>query len=164
MSLTKFYTLEKLETVLKDERKKNKKIALADGGFDLIHIGHIRCLKGAKKTADTLVVALHSDTSLKKSRGHKRPIMVEKERIRIIAAFEYVDYVTVFDKSTDSFDNVLLTLKPDFLCKGSDYTVDTVHERDTVKSYGGKITIVGGDKIKNISELIKEIRGREVED
>jgi rfaE bifunctional protein nucleotidyltransferase chain/domain len=160
MSLTKFYTLEKLETVLKGERKKNKKIALADGGFDLIHIGHIRCLKEAKKTADILVVALHADTSLKKSKGQKRPILVEKERIRIIAAFEYVDYVTVFEKNTGSINNVLLTLEPDVLCKGSDYTIETPPERDTVKSYGGKIAIVGGDKIKNISEIIKEIRGK----
>jgi len=160
MSLTKFYTLEKLETVLKGERKKNKKIALADGGFDLIHIGHIRCLKEAKKTADILVAALYADTSMKKSKGHKRPILVEKERIRIMAAFEYVDYVTVFEKNTGSVNNVLLTLEPDVLCRGPDYTVGTAQERETVKSYGGKIAIVGGDKIKNISEIIKEVRDK----
>ena len=160
MSLTKFYTLEKLETVLKGERKKNKKIALADGDFDLIHIGHIRFLKDAKKTADILVVALHANTSLKKSKSHKEPILVEKERIRIMTAFEYVDYVTVLGKNTGSIDNVLFTLKPDVLCRGYDYTISTVQERDTVKSYGGKIALVGGDKIKNISEVIREIRSK----
>jgi D-beta-D-heptose 7-phosphate kinase/D-beta-D-heptose 1-phosphate adenosyltransferase len=160
MSLDKFYTLENLEAVVKEKRKKDKKIALADGGFDLIHVGHIRFLKGAKKTADILVVALYTDNSLKRLKGHQRPIMGEKERIRIIAAFEYVDYVIVFDKGTGSFDNVLLMLKPDFLCKGSDYTVDMVAERETVKSCEGKIAIVGGNKIRNISEIIKEVRDK----
>lgn len=160
MSLNKFHTLENLEAVLKEKRKKNKKIALVDGGFDLIHIGHIRCLKEAKKTADILVVALNSDNSLKRLKGHKRPIMDEKERIRIIAAFECVDYVVVFDKGTGSIDNVLLMLKPDFLCKGSDYTVDMVPGREAVKTYEGKIAIMGGNKIRNISEIVKEVRGK----
>ena len=159
MSLNKFSTLENLKVVLKEKRKKNKRIALVDGGFDLIHIGHIRCLKGAKKTADILVVALNSDNSLKRVKGHKRPIMGENERIRIIAAFECVDYVIVFDKGT--IDNVLLMLKPDFLCKGSDYTVDMVPGREAVKTYEGKIAIVGGNKIRNISEIVEEIRGRD---
>ena len=136
-------------------------MALDKNGFDLINIGHFRFLKEAKKTADILVVALNSDESLKRLKGYKRPILDEKERIRIIAAFECVDYVTVFDEST--FDNLLLMLKPDFLCKGSDYTVDTVPGRETVKSYEGKLAIVGGDKIRNISEIVKEIRGREIE-
>jgi rfaE bifunctional protein nucleotidyltransferase chain/domain len=158
MSLNKFYPLEKLKTVLAAEREKGKTIALANGGFDLIHIGHIRYLKGAKQTADILVVALNSDVSLKKLKGNKRAVLGEKERIRIIAAMENVDYVTLFNELT--VDQVLLTLKPDFHCKGSDYTVDTVPERETVKSYGGKIAIVGGDKIRNTSDIIKNIRGR----
>lgn len=161
MSLSKFYTLEKLIDVLAEERKKNKTIALANGGFDLIHIGHVRYLKGAKKTADILVVALNSDCSLKKLKGESRAVMNEKERIRIISSFECVDYVTIFRENTA--DNILLTLKPDFHCKGSDYTKDTVPEKDTVKSYGGKIAIVGGNKVRSTSEIILEIRGREVE-
>lgn len=155
--MTKFYTLEKLEPVLAEERKKTKTVALANGGFDLIHIGHIRYLKGAKETADILVVALNSDSSLKKLKGEKRAILDETARVRIIASFECVDYVTTFDETT--VDNVLLTLKPDFHCKGSDYTVDTVPERETVKSYGGKIAIVGGEKIRNTSDIIEGIRG-----
>jgi len=157
--LTKFYTLEKLEPVLAEERKNKKTVALANGGFDLIHIGHIRYLKGAKETADILVVALNSDRSLKKLKGEKRAILDERARVRIIASFECVDYVTTFDETT--VDNVLLTLKPDFHCKGSDYTVDTVPERETVKSYGGKIAIVGGDKIRNTSDIIKNIREKD---
>ena len=159
MSLTKFYTLDKLGPVLTEERKKAKTVALANGGFDLIHIGHIRYLKGAKETADILVVALNSDRSLKKLKGEKRAILDEKARVRIIASFECVDYVTTFDETT--VDKVLLTLKPDVHCKGSDYTVDTVPERETVKSYGGKIAIVGGDKIRNTSTIIKNIREKD---
>jgi D-beta-D-heptose 7-phosphate kinase/D-beta-D-heptose 1-phosphate adenosyltransferase len=117
MSLSKFFPLEKLTSVLAEEREKSKTIALADGGFDLIHIGHIRYLRGAKETADILVVALHSDSSMKKLKGHKRPIQDEKSRIRIIASFECVDYVTLFDEKT--VDRVLLTLKPDVHCKDS---------------------------------------------
>lgn len=156
--MDKFYTLEQLEPLLAGERKKKKTVALANGGFDLIHIGHIRYLKGAKETADILVVALNSDSSLKKLKGEKRAVLDEASRVRIIASFECVDYVTVFEETT--VDNVLLTLKPDFHCKGSDYTVDTVPERETVKSYGGKIAIVGGDKIRNTSDIIEGIKGK----
>lgn len=155
MSLDKFFSLPDLKKKAVEERKKNRKIALANGGFDLIHIGHIRYLQEAKKTADILVVALNSDRSLKGLKGDKRAIIDEKGRIRIISSFACVDYVTIFDDPT--VDRVLLTLKPDFHCKGSDYTVDTVPEKETVKSYGGKIAIVGGDKIRSTSEIVKKI-------
>ncbi len=156
MSLTKFVSLEDLQGVLAGERKKNKTIALANGGFDLLHIGHIRYLQGAKETADILVVALNSDQSLKTLKGQKRAILDEQSRVRIIASLECVDYVTLFSETT--VDRVLLTLKPDFHCKGSDYTVDTVPERETVKSYGGQIAIVGGDKIRSTSHIIEEVK------
>ncbi len=156
MSLNKFHKLEELQTLLQKERREGKTIALANGGFDLLHIGHIRYLQGAAQTADILVVALNSDASLKKLKGEKRAILDETSRVRIIAAMECVDMVTLFEEQT--VDNVLLTLKPDFHCKGSDYTVDTVPERETVKSYGGQIAIVGGDKIRNTSDIIKQIQ------
>ncbi|MCP5051758.1 MAG: adenylyltransferase/cytidyltransferase family protein [bacterium] len=156
MSLSKFHTLDRLKRVLDEERNKNKTVALANGGFDLIHIGHIRYLTGAKQTADILVVALNSDESLKKLKGDSRAILEENARIRLMASFQCVDYVTLFNETT--VDNVLLTLKPDVHCKGSDYTVETVPERETVKSYGGKIAIVGGDKIRSTSVIIEELR------
>jgi rfaE bifunctional protein nucleotidyltransferase chain/domain len=156
MSLSKFHPLEELQSILAEERKQNKTVALANGGFDLVHIGHIRYLEGAKKTADLLVVALNSDDSLKKLKGKDRAILDEESRIRLMASFECVDYVTIFEEST--VDRVLLTLKPDVHCKGSDYTVDTVPERETVKSYGGTIAIVGGDKIRSTSEILEVIR------
>ncbi len=156
MSLNKFYKLEDLKDVLTQIRTKNKTIALANGGFDLLHIGHIRYLKGSKETADILVVALNSDSSLKTLKGDHRAVLDQQNRVRLLTAMECVDYVTLFDETT--VDRVLLTLKPDFHCKGSDYTVDTVPERETVKSYGGNIAIVGGDKIRNTSDIISEIR------
>jgi len=156
MSLTKYLALEELALQLQKEKASGKTVALANGGFDLLHIGHVRYLKGAKETADILVVALNSDASLKQLKGPKRAILDEQSRIRLIAAFQCVDYVTLFNEPT--VDNVLLTLKPDVHCKGSDYTVDTVPERETVKSYGGKIAIVGGDKIRSTSHIIKDIR------
>ncbi|MCI0471244.1 MAG: adenylyltransferase/cytidyltransferase family protein [Candidatus Aminicenantes bacterium] len=155
MSLNKFFPLPDLQAKIKEEKKKNKKIALANGCFDLIHIGHIRYLREAKQTADILVVALNADSSIKKLKGDKRAIIDEKGRIRIISSFECVDYVTLFHETT--VDHVLLALKPDFHCKGSDYTADTVPERDTVKSYGGNIAIVGGAKVRSTTEIIKKI-------
>jgi len=153
----KFYPLHKLKTKIEEEKRNNRTIALANGGFDLIHIGHIRYLKEAKNIADILVVALNSDRSLKSLKGSKRAIINEEGRITIISSFECVDYVTIFDEK--SVDNVLLTLKPDFHCKGSDYSVDTVPEKETVYSYGGKIAIVGGEKIKSTSDIISYIKG-----
>jgi rfaE bifunctional protein nucleotidyltransferase chain/domain len=156
MSLSKFYTLDRLKTVLEQERNREKTVALANGGFDLIHIGHIRYLKGAKQTADILVVALNSDQSLKKLKGKSRAILDQESRVRLLASFECVDYVTLFNERT--VDRVLLTLKPDIHCKGSDYSADTVPEKETVKSYGGKIAIVGGEKVRSTSQIIKQLR------
>lgn len=154
MSLSKFFPLEELKTRIEAERRQNKKIALANGGFDLLHIGHVRYLQAAKKTADILVVALNSDSSLEKLKG--RVIIPQQGRIRLISAFACVDYVTIFENHR--VDRVLLTLKPDFHCKGSDYTAETVPERETVCSYGGKIAIVGGAKIRSTSWILEEIR------
>jgi rfaE bifunctional protein nucleotidyltransferase chain/domain len=158
MSLSKLLGLDELTEVLNKERKKNKTIALANGGFDIIHIGHIRYLKSAKNQADILVVALNSDTSLKQLKGENRAILKEIDRARIIASFEFVDYVTIFNEIT--VENVLLSLKPNWHCKGSDYTVDTVPEKEVVQSYGGKISIVGGEKIKSTTEIIKVIKDK----
>lgn len=156
MSLEKFFPLDQLAKVLEKERNRGKTIALANGGFDLIHIGHIRYLQGAAQTADILLVALNSDTSLKTLKGESRAVLDQQSRVRLMCSFECVDYVTLFGETT--VDNILLMLKPDFHCKGSDYTVDTVPERETVKSYGGRIAIVGGDKIRNTSDILEEIR------
>lgn len=155
MSSNKFYSLDKLKKRIKSDRKKGKKIAVANGCFDLIHVGHVRYLRGAKKVSDVLVVALNSDRSLKRLKGDNRPIIDEEGRIKIISSFEFVDYVTVFQE--DTVDNVITIIKPDFLCKGSDYTEESVPEIDTVRSCEGKVVIVGGDKIRSTSDIIERI-------
>ncbi len=155
MNSNKFFEIKTLKKKILEEKKNNKTIAFANGGFDLIHIGHIRYLKAAKKKADILIVALNSDKSLKNLKGKNRAIINEKGRIKIVSSFECVDYVTLFNDKT--VDKILLMLKPDFHCKGSDYTKDTVPEKETVKSYKGKIAIVGGEKIHSTSEILKKI-------
>lgn len=131
---------------------------LANGCFDLIHVGHIRYLKESKKRGDILVVALNSDSSVRKLKGKGRPILSENQRGEIISSFSFVDYITFFNEQ--KVERVLMTLKPHVHAKGSDYSVDTVPERDTVKEYGGEIAITGGPKIKYTSEVIKEIAQR----
>lgn len=133
-------------------------MVLANGCIDLIHVGHIRYLKESKKKGDILVVALNSDSSVRRLKGVGRPILLEQERAEIISSFYFVDYVTFF--SEKQVDGVLLALKPHVHAKGSDYSVDTVPERETVKRYGGETAITGGPKIKSTSEVIEEITAR----
>jgi rfaE bifunctional protein nucleotidyltransferase chain/domain len=128
---------------------------LANGCFDLIHVGHIRYLEEAKKQGDILVVALNSDISVTKLKGKGRPILKEVERAEIIGSFSFVDYVTVFDQT--NVEHILRALKPDVHAKGSDYTKDTVPERETVKEYGGEIAITGGPKVRSTSEILRDI-------
>lgn len=156
MHSNKFFPLDQLAPKIQEEKTQGNTIALANGGFDLIHIGHVRYLREAAKVADILVLALNSDSSLKKLKGDHRAILDLHNRATILSSFEFIDYVTFFDELT--VDNVLLTLKPDYHCKGSDYTPDTVPERHTVRSYGGQIAIVGGDKVRSTSEIIAHIR------
>jgi rfaE bifunctional protein nucleotidyltransferase chain/domain len=154
--LNKVYSLFELKNIIEKEKKRGKKIVLANGCFDLIHVGHIRYLKEAKNKGDILVVALNSDESVRKIKGSGRPLLKERERAEIISSFYFVDYVTIF--SEINVEKVLLSLKPDIHAKGSDYTPETVPEKDVVKNYGGKIEITGGPKLKSTSQIIKEIK------
>ncbi len=157
MNTDKLYNLASLKIILEKERKKDKSIAVANGCFDLIHVGHIRFLKEAKKRADILVVALNSDRSIKKLKGNNRAILKEADRVKIIAAFAFVDYLVLFEETTAN--TVLLNLKPHFHCKGSDYASPSlVPEYNTVKSYGGKTLLVGGEKIHSTSNIINKIK------
>ena len=156
--MRKTHHLPELAKIIENHKKNGDRIVLANGCFDLIHAGHIRYLKDSKARGDILVVALNSDSSVRRLKGKGRPILPEKERAEIIAAFDFVDYVTFFDEA--KVDGVLLALKPHVHAKGSDYTADTVPERETVKGYGGEIAITGGPKIKSTSEVIEEIASR----
>jgi D-glycero-beta-D-manno-heptose 1-phosphate adenylyltransferase len=156
--LDKFKPLSELCRTIAAEKAKGKTVVLANGCFDLFHVGHIRYLRAAKAKGDVLVVALNSDASVRRLKGRGRPILPQKERAEILAAFSFVDYVTIFSESMVT--KVLLALKPDIHVKGSDYSKETVPERDTVKAYGGRVAIVGGPKIRNTSEVIRDIAVR----
>jgi rfaE bifunctional protein nucleotidyltransferase chain/domain len=152
------YPLPELSKIIDHQKKAGKRVVLANGCFDLIHAGHVRYLKGSKEKGDILVVALNSDSSVRQLKGEGRPILREKQRAEIISSFSVVDYVTFFEER--KVDRVLLALKPHVHAKGSDYTEETVPERQTIKDYGGEIAITGGPKIKSTSEVIEDIAAR----
>src|SRR5262249_40245915 len=126
------------------ERAAGRTVAFANGCFDVLHVGHIRYLQGAAREADSLVVAINDDQSVAALKGAGRPIMPAEDRAELIAALACVNYVVVFGDR--NVERLLMLLKPDVHCKGTDYTVDTVPERDVVRAYGGRIAIVGDPK------------------
>jgi D-glycero-beta-D-manno-heptose 1-phosphate adenylyltransferase len=144
-----------LETFVADRRAGGSKIILANGCFDLIHAGHIRYLQGAKELGGTLIVGINSDEQVRRLKGSNRPYISEGERAEIVAALRMVDAVTIFEEST--VEVLLLAIKPDIHAKGTDYSVDTVPERETVKSYGGKVAIVGDPKCHSSSDLARKV-------
>jgi rfaE bifunctional protein nucleotidyltransferase chain/domain len=158
LKLEKLHSLTQLKKIILDHKKRRRRIVLANGCFDLIHVGHIRYLKESKKKGDVLVVALNSDSSIRKLKGKGRPILSEKARAEIIKSFAFVDYITLFEEPT--VEKILLSLKPHIHAKGSDYREETVPERETVKKYGGSIAITGGPKIKSTSQIIEEIASK----
>jgi rfaE bifunctional protein nucleotidyltransferase chain/domain len=153
--LSKLKTLDELRRIVASEKANGKTVVLANGCFDLFHVGHIRYLREAREKGDILVVALNSDSSVRRLKGPCRPILPQRERAEILASFWFVDYVTIFTRT--NVEKILLALRPAFHVKGSDYTVNTVPERDAVKKYGGRVAIVGGPKVKNTSDIIRRI-------
>src|SRR5688572_26403663 len=139
------------------ERAAGIKIILANGGFDLIHAGHVRYLAGAKNLGGFLVVALNSDKQVRLLKGNGRPFISESERAEILASFRFVDAVTIFDEPT--VDELIDAIQPDFHAKGTDYTTDTVPERERVRKYGGRVEIVGDPKDHSSTDLIGLICG-----
>jgi rfaE bifunctional protein nucleotidyltransferase chain/domain len=133
-------------------RQEGARIVLANGCFDVLHVGHVRYLKGAKALGDLLVVGINADEQVTLLKGHGRPIVGERERAEIVSALDAVDLVTIFDEPTVT--ELLLALKPDVHAKGTDYTEDTVPEREVVRSYGGRVAIVGDPKNHSTSQLI----------
>jgi rfaE bifunctional protein nucleotidyltransferase chain/domain len=133
-------------------RENGAKIVLANGCFDVLHVGHIRYLQGAKALGDLLVVGINSDRQVAILKGPGRPIMADGERAEVLASIAAVDLVTVFDEPT--VENLLLALRPDIHAKGTDYTEETVPERHVVRSYGGRVAIVGDPKNHSTSEIL----------
>jgi D-glycero-beta-D-manno-heptose 1-phosphate adenylyltransferase len=137
------------------EREAGRTIALANGCFDLLHVGHIRYLQGAAAEADRLVVAINDDESVARLKGPGRPILPASDRAELVAALAGVDYVVVFPDAT--VDRLLTLLRPDVHCKGTDYTVETVPERAAVQAYGGRTAIVGDPKTHATRELLARV-------
>jgi lipopolysaccharide heptosyltransferase I len=159
--VNKLKTLAQLKVLLAREKKNGRTIVLANGVFDLVHVGHVRYLREAKARGDILVVALNSDASVRALKGPGRPLIGQAERAEILSSFAVVDYVTIFDEP--NVERVLVALRPDVHAKGSDYTEATVPERDTVKRIGGRVAIAGGPKVRNTSDVIKGIAAAPVQ-
>jgi rfaE bifunctional protein nucleotidyltransferase chain/domain len=145
-----------LVELVRADRAQKMTIVFANGAFDLLHVGHIRYLEGAKREGDRLIVAINSDASVRGLKGPNRPVLSEADRAELVAALRAVDYVVIFDEPTVS--PLLELLKPDVHCKGTDYTVDTVPERETVRAYGGRIAIVGDPKDHSTSNLLSRLK------
>jgi rfaE bifunctional protein nucleotidyltransferase chain/domain len=138
------------------DRRAGRTIAFANGCFDLLHVGHIRYLQAASREADRLIVAVNDD-GVASTKGPGRPILKAEERAELVAALRGVDYVVIFPEPTVA--PLLNLLKPDVHCKGTDYTSESVPERDTVLAYGGRIAIVGDPKDHSTRDLLARIRG-----
>jgi rfaE bifunctional protein nucleotidyltransferase chain/domain len=150
-----------LKRIIDEERSRGKKIVFGNGCFDLLHVGHIRYLAGARALGDLLVVALNDDASVVGLGKRKVVVTPLDERVEIVAAVRYVDYVTTFSEPT--VETLLRLLKPDFHAKGTDYTPETVPEKDIVKAYGGQVVIVGDPKDHSTRDIIgrlKELGGQ----
>jgi rfaE bifunctional protein nucleotidyltransferase chain/domain len=137
------------------ERRSGRTLALANGCFDLLHVGHVRYLLGAAAEADCLIVAVNDDQSVRRLKGADRPVLKGSDRAELVAAARGVDYVVLFGDA--DVGRLLLRLKPDVHCKGTDYTVDSVPERAVVQSYGGRTAIVGDPKTHATRDLIARI-------
>ena len=146
---------EELVGIVQRERGEGRTIALANGCFDLLHVGHVRYLQGAAQEADRLIVAVNDD-AFAGAKGPGRPILVAADRAELVAALRGVDYVVIFPEPTVT--PLLQLLRPDVHCKGTDYTADTVPERDTVRAYGGRVAIVGDPKDHSTRDLLARIR------
>ena len=138
-------------------REAGARIVLANGCFDVLHVGHVRYLAGARELGDVLVVGINSDEQVALQKGDGRPVLPAIERAEIVAALEPVSLVTIFNEPT--VEELLLALKPDVHAKGTDYTTDTVPERDVVRSYGGQVAIVGDPKDHSTSAIIARLGG-----
>ena len=141
------------------ERAAGRTFAFANGCFDVLHVGHVRYLAGSAAEADRLIVAVNDDASVAALKGPGRPVQPALDRAELVAALRMVDYVVVFPDL--SVERLLRALEPEVHCKGTDYTVETVPERDIVRAYGGRTAIVGDNKDHSSRDVIARIRAQE---
>lgn len=152
----KVIDLGALVAKLSGPRAAGKTVVLTNGAFDLLHVGHVRYLQAAKKLGDILVVAVNDDASVRRLKGAERPVFPLEERMELVAALEDVDRVVSF--AEDDVRGVIRVLKPDIHAKGTDYTRETVPERDAVQSYGGRVEICGDPKDHSTSSVLARLR------
>ena len=155
-STTKIVSRAQLQAKVAEWRREGAQIVLANGCFDLLHVGHVRYLGGAKALGGKLIVAINSDASVRRIKGDRRPLMPADERAEIVAALANVDAVIIFDEP--DVGALIREIHPEIQAKGTDYTRDTVPERDEVRSYGGRIEIVGDPKDHSSSEFLGQLR------
>jgi len=144
---------EQLQQQVSEWRMRGDRIVLANGAFDLLHVGHVRYLQAARELGERLVVAINSDDSVRALKGEGRPVMPAGERAEIVSALASVDAVVIF--SERDVRALIREIRPDFHAKGTDYTVNNVPEGDVVREYGGQVAIVGDAKDHSTSEIIR---------
>jgi rfaE bifunctional protein nucleotidyltransferase chain/domain len=152
----KILSREGLRDVLEEHRRARRKIVLANGVFDLLHVGHVRYLQAARAEGGVLVVAINSDSSTRKLKGEGRPILTERARATLVAALEAVNYVVIFDEI--NVESLLREFQPDVHAKGTDYTAGTVPERELAKLLGIRVAIVGDPKNHSTRDLLAHVR------
>ncbi len=140
-------------------RRGGARVVFANGCFDVLHVGHVRYLEAARGLGDLLVVGVNSDEQVRRLKGAGRPLVPERERAEVIAALRAVDYVTVFHEPTVT--ELLLALRPDIHAKGTDYTEESVPEREVVRSFGGRVQIVGDPKDHSSTEMVRKVTSQE---
>ncbi len=156
-SREKIASLAAVADACRAHREAGRTVALANGAFDLLHVGHVRYLEGARALADVLVVAVNADTSVRALKGEGRPVVPEGERAELVAALGCVDHVVVFD--TLDVVPVIEAVRPDLHVKGTDYTEDTVPEAEAVRAVGGRVAIAGDPKDHATSDLLARLKG-----
>ena len=154
----KIKNIEEMKGIVRQLRGDGRKIVFANGCFDLLHVGHIRYLQNARALGDLLILGINGDAGVTALKGNGRPLQCAEDRAEILASLACVDYVLLFDDPT--VDGILKVLQPDIHAKGTDYSVESVPERDTVRSYGGKVVIAGDPKDHSTQDLIKTILTR----
>jgi rfaE bifunctional protein nucleotidyltransferase chain/domain len=154
----KIVSRQGLHEILAEHRRSRRKIVFANGVFDLLHVGHVRYLEAARAEGDLLVVGINSDSSTRKLKGDGRPILTERARATLVAALRAVDYVVIFDEP--DVNSLLKELEPDVHAKGTDYTADTVPERELAALLGIRVAIVGDPKQHSTRDLLARLRHR----
>lgn len=155
----KILARDDLRARIEEHRQAGKQIVLANGIFDVLHVGHSRYLQGAKREGDVLVVAVNSDAGARSLKGPGRPVLCEDARAQLVAALAAVDYVTIFDEP--NVEPLLVALRPHVHAKGTDYTAETVPEREAAQRIGARVAIVGDPKQHSTTNLIQQVRRRD---